>query len=310
MLNHIDYIYEIYKEGSFTKAAEKLFVSQPALSLAIKKLEDEIGYPLFERRGKRTVPTEYGEKYVQAIEKIKRIREDLENEINEISELLCGRIRLGSTTFISIYILPYILKEFKEQYPKVNIELSVDQSTVLSRKLENDEVDIIIDNVLKPDPEAEYRALFDESILIGIPDDSPINERLADYLLEDVNKPQEVNRRIKVEWLRDESFILLKAGNSMRDISENIFRESGIEPKVSMEFDMLLSAISYAECGFGICLLTDTALRSRSTTLKLYVPDTAFSSRTVYLIRKKNRYTGAAVGEFIRFVESKTKSKI
>ena len=101
MLNNIDYIYEIYKEGSFTKAAEKLYVSQPALSLAISKLEDKVGYPLFERRGKQTVPTEYGEKYIKAIREIKRIQEDLENEISEISELRCGRVRVGTTTCIA-----------------------------------------------------------------------------------------------------------------------------------------------------------------------------------------------------------------
>ena len=86
MLNSIEYVYAIYKERSFTKAAEKLYVSQPALSLAITKLEKRLGYPLFERRGKECVPTEYGEKYIAAIERIKRIQDDLEHEIEEMME--------------------------------------------------------------------------------------------------------------------------------------------------------------------------------------------------------------------------------
>ena len=91
MLNNIEYVYMIYKERSFTKAAEKLYVSQPALSLAITKLEKRLGYPLFERRGKECVPTEYGEKYIAAIERIKRIQDDLEHEIEE----MCRAVRFG-----------------------------------------------------------------------------------------------------------------------------------------------------------------------------------------------------------------------
>lgn len=307
MLNNIDYIYEIYKTGSFTKAAENLYVSQPALSLAIRKLEDRIGYPLFERRGKQTVPTEYGEKYFRAIVEIKRIQEDLENEISEISQLKCGRIRVGSTTFIANYVLPQIMKEFKRLYPSVTVELFVEQSTVLKEKLECDELDIIIDNSATLLPEMCYLPLFEEKILIGIPNDFKINERLTGCRVVQKNGKLSAAKRVNIEELRDESFILLKHGNSMREIAAQIFGEAKIEPTVSMEFDSLLSSVRYAECGFGICFLTDTILKNRNTELNLYVPDTEFSSRTVYLIKKEKRYASVAAREFMRLVEKEAK---
>ena len=307
MLNHIDYIYEIYKEGSFTKAAEKLYVSQPALSLAIKKLEDELGYPLFERRGKQTVPTEYGEKYFQAIKEIKRIQADLENEISEIAQLKCGKIRVGSTTFIANYILPNIMKEFKRLYPNISVELFVEQSTVLQEKLECDELDIIIDNSVNDLPEMLYQPLFEEKILIGIPNEYKINEKLTECKLDQKKHDASHSKKTSIDLLKDESFILLKDGNSMREIATKIFSEAKIDPKISMEFDSLLSAVRYAECGFGICLLTDTILKSLVTNLSLYVPDTKFSARTVYLIKKKKRYTSVALREFIRLVENESK---
>ena len=307
MINNIDYIYEIYKTGSFTKAAENLYVSQPALSLAIRKLEDKIGYPLFERRGKQTVPTEYGEKYIQAIKEIKRIQEDLENEISEISQLKSGRLRVGTTTFIANYLLPHIMKKFKGLYPSITVELFVEQSTVLKGKLECDELDIIIDNSVSLFPEMCYRPLFDEKILVGVPKESAVNERLRDCAVTQEDGKISAARKVDIVLLKDEDFILLKEGNSMREIATHIFGEAKIEPNVSMEFDSLLSSVRYAECGFGICLLTDTILKNRNTELCLYVPDTQFSSRTVYLIKKEKRYTSVATREFMRLVENETK---
>ena len=191
-------------------------------------------------------------------------------------------------------------------YPSVSVELYVEQSTVLKEKLECDELDIIIDNSVSLFPEMCYQPLFDETILIGIPRDASINERISECRVSEDGCFSNVSK-VNVELLHDEDFILLKDGNSMREIASHIFDEAGIKPRVSMEFDSLLSSVRYAECGFGICLLTDTILKNRKTELCLYVPDTRFSSRTVYLIRKKNRYTSVAAREFMRLVETETR---
>lgn len=305
MLNSIEYVYAIYKERSFTKAAEKLYVSQPALSLAIAKLEKRLGYPLFERRGKECVPTEYGEKYIAAIERIKRIQDDLEHEIEEMMELERGRIRIGGTSFISIYVLPDVLKKFKEAYPKVVIELFVEQSTTLEKMLQQDEVDIIIDNAVGENADMCYTPLFEERILVGVPKEYEINTVLGDAMINGKRgaKGYADCKKIDVTALDGESFILLKDGNSMRKISASIFEECGITPEISFEFDQLMTAVSYAEHGFGICFLTDTILKNHKTSLCLYAPDTRFSSRTVYLIRKKNRYFSTAASAFTEFAK-------
>ena len=300
MLNHIDYIYAIYKECSFTKAAEKLYVSQPALSLAITKLEKKLGYPLFERKGKGCVPTEYGEKCIEAIEKILCIKGDLENEIEEMMELKRGKIRIGTTSFISMYVLPDILQKFREAYPSVVIELFVEQSTVLEKRIQMDEVDIIIDNAVGENREMLYSPLFDERILIGIPKECEINRELTDALINisDLSASYGEAKKISIEKLKGEKFILLKEGNSMREIASGIFKEAEITPDVTFEFDQLMTSISYSECGFGLCFITDTIFKKHKTSLNLYVPNTSFSSRTVYLIRKKSRYVTGAVKAF------------
>ena len=140
-----------------------------------------------------------------------------------------------------------------------------------------------------------------------MPKESAVNERLRDCAVTQEDGKISAARKVDIALLKDEDFILLKDGNSMREIATHIFGEAKIEPNVSMEFDSLLSSVRYAECGFGICLLTDTILKNRNTELCLYVPDTQFSSRTVYLIKKEKRYTSVATREFMRLVENETK---
>jgi len=102
MFEKIDYVYAVYKEGNFTKAAQKLFISQPSLSVAVKGVEAEIGAPLFERSGARVTLTEVGREYIAAAEKIMSIRQDFEKRLGDIYGLpaivadthcirICGR---------------------------------------------------------------------------------------------------------------------------------------------------------------------------------------------------------------------------
>lgn len=181
MLRYLDYIYMIYKEKSFTKAAEKLYISQPSLSATVKKLEKELGYPIFERNGKEITPTYIGEKYIKAAEEILVIKKNLENEVDDLLKLRKGNIILGSTTFIVSGVLPDLLKDFSKRYPDIDVKILVEQSTILHEKLEKGLVDIAIDNATVHNPNYEHIPLLKERILIGVPKDFEINEQLKEF---------------------------------------------------------------------------------------------------------------------------------
>ena len=101
MLKYSEYAYEVYKERSFTKAAENLFISQPSLSLTVKKLEDELGAKIFDRSCKEIALTDIGKKYIRAVEEIKNIEKNLKNEIEDLQKLRRGKVTIGSTVFVS-----------------------------------------------------------------------------------------------------------------------------------------------------------------------------------------------------------------
>lgn len=308
----MDYAYAVYTEKSFTKAAKKLCISQPALSATIKKLETTLGHPIFDRSGKTITLTDIGERYIRATEQMLLIRQNLQQEIDDLTQLRRGSLILGGTTFIISDVLPDTFKAFGKQYPDIELKIQVEPSTVLWEKLSQGLVDIAIDNALTRDPDHEYIPLFQEHILIGVPQDNPINEKLRDYQLDpavlqsgscDYTKMPKVD----IAAFAGEDFILLKTGNKMRQIAHNFFTETGISPHVCFEFDRLSTSISFAEAGFGICFLTDTILKYSGPckNLTLYQPDTRYTDRNLYIMYKKNKYLSAASRAFIRFLQKK-----
>jgi len=304
MFSHADYVYAIYQERSFTKAAEKLYISQPALSATVRKLEKDIGYPIFERGVKEVIPTALGMKYIEAAEQVLDIAKQLQRQTDDLLQLRTGNITLGSTTFIASYVLPGLLRDFSKLYPGITVNLLVEQSTILQEKLEKGLVDIAIDNTLSCHEEYVYSPLFTERIIVGVPEEFSINKELTPYRL-----PPNIHEwagvpKMSISLLKNQPFILLKSGNNMRQTAGGIFAEKKLRPKISYEFDQLMTSISFAQNGLGVCFLTDTLLRFGQTCrgLALYQPDTAFPERVLYAIHKKNKYLPSAVQALLEFL--------
>lgn len=314
MLKYMKYAYAVYQEGSFTKAAEKLYISQPSLSQIIKKLEAEIGQPIFERSGKTITLTPVGTVYIQAVERMLQIQSDLHQQIEDIMCLKTGKLAIGSTTFIASYILPPIIMEFQTQYPDIQIDLTVEQSVVLEEKLEHGHLDFIIDNAPIFKDTCVYIPCLTERIVLGVPEKLSVNDQLKSYRV----SPEDICAggrdaalpRLSIAALKDEKFILLKHGNTMRQTAARIFQEKGIHPKVAMEFDLLMSSVCYAESGFGICFLTDTVLRYGKgfRDLCFYLPDTLHDRRQLFIIYKKAKYMPAAARVFMDRITASTAS--
>ena len=307
----MDYVYAVYQERSFTRAAEKLYITQPALSLCIKKVETEFGYPIFERSGKDVTLTPMGEKYIKAIEDVMKIENRLYTEMDDILRLKNGKIRIGSTAFVTSYILPDILKSFKDRYPDITMTMTVAESAELEAKLEENDVDIVIDNATVFLDGCKYTPLLTEQILLGVPKNLAINDTLSSYRVSKTAiKAGEVDYlkapKLGVAELRGEEFILLEKGSKMRQVATRIFDESKVIPKISMEFDRLNIAVNYAQAGFGICFITDTTLKYGDIydNLNVYIPDTEFSYLTLYVIHKKNKHLSSTMREFISHIIS------
>ena len=310
MFKYADYAYKIYEEKSFTKAAEKLFITQPSLSLSIKKLEDNLGMPIFDRSGREITLTEIGKKYISVIEQIKNMEKNLRDEIDDLQKLKKGHITIGSTIFVSSNILPPILKSFQMAFPQITINVLVENSATLESLLEKSCIDLIVDNAKKEnEQEYEYLPITKERILLAVPRKFSINQKLESFQIQhDSIKTQqdwyENHPKIDMRIFKNEKFILLKNGNNMRKISNKIFKENNIVPNVIQEFDHLMTSINYAEASFGICFITDSVLKYAKNLedIYFYLPNTSHYERTLYIIRKKNKYLSFSTDALIKHI--------
>ena len=106
MFRGMEYVYAVYKEKSFSKAAEKLFISQPSLSANVKREEQCVGYPIFDRSTKPLGLTEPGKKYIETVEKILSMQNEFSEYIDDLGDLKTGKLVLGGSSLYSSWVLP------------------------------------------------------------------------------------------------------------------------------------------------------------------------------------------------------------
>ena len=147
----LKYIYTVYECGSITKAAEKLFISQPSLSSFIAKTEKQLGVKLFDRSQNKLTLTYAGEKYIKAAERILLIYDRMIKQLEDISENRKGRLRIGIPWQRLEYMAPTLLPRLHEEFGSIEVDIVPGNYSVLEEALRNRKVDFIIVPLLKPD---------------------------------------------------------------------------------------------------------------------------------------------------------------
>ena len=141
------YAYQVYQKGSFTKAAQSLYISQPSLSAAISRLEKELGFVIFDRSSIPISLTAEGRIYIESIEEIMESENNMRKKIRELSNVDHGSIIVGGSSYASYFLMSEICGEFYKKHPKINVSLdigNVGSKGILQEKLENNEIDILI----------------------------------------------------------------------------------------------------------------------------------------------------------------------
>lgn len=310
MFKKMEYVYAVYKEQSFTRAAEKLYISQPCLSAAVKKIEEEIGMPLFERRYSSVRPTKIGYEYIAAAEKIMEIEQNFAEKAGDMERGEWGEVNVGGSNYVASYILPYIVKRFGRLYPKIEVSITESASVDLARKLDVEELDLVIDSFGESDMNHEFYPLLKEKILLAVPLASECNAGLEEFSItpDDIYEGRvmiDEAPKISVDKFRDEQFILLKNGNSMYRHATEIFEKCRFKPKVSFRLDQLMTAYRLAALGNGLCFVSDTMFKYHRFTDDILLYNVGGTeARNLYVVKKKGRYMSRAMEKFIEIAQS------
>lgn len=244
-LTELRYIVALAQEGNFSRAAERCSVSQPTLSVAIARLEDELGVPLFERGKGLVSPTVVG---VRVVEQARHALDEAE-KIREIAlrgrDQLEGPLRLGVIHTIGPYLLPQLIHNLKRLAPAMPLAIEENMTATLADMLQENEIDVVIIALPFELPGVVTRPLYDEKFKVVVP-------RGHRWEAKEAISPEEVS---------GEEVLLLKAGNCFRD------QVLGACPQVSSpESDVRLGhSIGTIRCmvasGLGVSVLPEGALR-------------------------------------------------
>lgn len=304
MTPEMQYVYTIYQEGSFSKAAEKLYLTQPALSIAIHKVEERIGMPLFDRKRKPLRLTAAGEIYIDTIKKMLLLEKEQQQKLNDIQNLVTGSVRLGGTHYLNAYILPDILADFDRQYPGVKLQIYERSAYDLSRMLTDRELDLTFNcspEFVKDFPRYE---LFEDNILLAVPADDPFNRQYARCALTAAQVKAGLHRRpdcprLPLAALAEPELILLRKGNNLYERAWEMFAAAGITPRVKLDLNQLVTAYHLAEAGMAATLVSGRIVKAGSDTLCYYPLDSPLATRIFYILLPQNAYVPAAVRRFV-----------
>ena len=295
MLNYKEYIYAIYQEHSFSKAAQKLFVSQPWLSSVVKKVEQEIKTPLFDRSTNPISLTPAGEYYIQQVEKVMAIEEDMREHFAALSGP-DTQLHIGSSMFFCTYVLPRLFQEFREQNPQITLTLTEGSSAALSEKLLERRLDFFLEAEPLQDPKIQSVAWCTEEIVLAVPARLPINRELAEYRysFDEILKRGEPGQKkppVPLQAFREEPFLLLQKGNDLYDRSMELCRNAGFTPKTSVFLTQMMTAY-YLVCeGQGVSFLRSTIPEYVTPTdsVVFYQLRDPMATRPIYLSYLKRR---------------------
>lgn len=238
-LAQLRYLVTIAEEGGFTQAARKLRLSQPSLSLAIKKLEDEVGHPLFDRLTRRVVPTEAGE---HLIETARRLLADLERSVSEVRELkgeVSGKLRIGAIPTIGPFVLPEAIDRFTRRYPEVELQITEHVTSRLMEMLEAGELDVALTSAAPERPGINMELAGTEELLAIVP---------ADHGLADGEQ---------LEWtqLENERFLVLGEEHCLAEQISWFCRKNRVAGRTLLEGAQLGTIAALVERGLGVSLV-------------------------------------------------------
>src|SRR5437868_3580015 len=239
-LHQLRYFVTVVREGTFTRAAERLYLTQPSLSEQIRKLEGELGSPLFERLGRTLALTDAGSAFLPHAERILFEVEQARLRIQEVRGLRRGRLSIGVLPSPAARLLPRFLAEFRHRHPRVEVVLREENVSAQFEEMVHDgQLDLAIIRLPKRRADLEVKFLLREPMVLVLPPGHHLSAKRAVSLAE----------------LAEEPFVAMKSGYGLRELLDSVCRQAGFEPRIGVETSQLGSVVGLVLAGVGVTVV-------------------------------------------------------
>ena len=309
MFHEMRYVYEVYRERSFSKAAQKLYISQPSLSAMVKRAEQRIGGQIFDRSLNPVGLTPIGREYIRTAERMMEMEEWFRQYLSDAGQCLTGTLSIGGTTLFTSYILPPLISTFSARHSGVEMRLHETHTVALLRELDDGDIDLIADNG-DFDPDLYAREPFQqERLLLMVPVGLHVHEAVNAFRLsaDDIRAGKHLSDAVAAVSLaafQDIPFLLLKEGNDTRARADKLCAAAGFRPKVRLLLDQQITSYNLACYGMGAAFISDTLVRhvSPMSDAWFFRLGGDICQRDICLYYRRSRYLTSPMMEFMRMV--------
>lgn len=271
---------------SYTRASEKLFMSQPAVSKQIKQLEEAVDACLFEKVGKKIFLTEAGYEMQNYAESILNMVADAKEHLAELKGGNKGRLKLAAATTASSFVID-TLGQFRKLYPDVEFEFAVSNRKTLLNNLDKNLVDLVIMGLPPENTHYRVEAFMKNPLVFVASTDHPL-----------------VGKKVKAKDLVKEPFVAREEGSGTRQAMEAFFAEQGLEIHIGMLFNSNESIKTAVMSGFGVALVSLHTIQAELKQNQLSILDVEDTplERYWYLVHLEEKRLSAAVGIFKEYI--------
>ena len=305
------YIYEVYQAKSFSKAAEKLFISQSAISAMVRKAETELGCQIFDRS---TIPftlTSEGEFYIHHVKQIMALENDIKIYFKDRQDKKTGLLRIGSSSFYSAYMLTPLLSAFQKKYPGIEVQLKEGDGKELQKFFSDGAIDFIFGALSKENVQDKIQEVIfsHEYLVLAVPKTFSINQELKQYqipskCIQDYTFLDESIPAVPLWKFQDCPFIsLTKEGSDLYQRMLKICQNAGFTPNITQYLSQIMTSYFVAAAGKGATFIRSsllTIIKERQGLIYYKLAD-PLAKRPIYIIYRKERYISHAMSAFLDF---------
>ena len=248
-IHQLRYFVAVADEGSFSRAAAKVRVAQPSLSQQIRKLEAEVGQPLFDRLPRSVVLTEAGRCLIDYARQILASIGDARRSIDELKDEVSGRLAVGAIPTIAPYILPELVGKFQKHYPEVSLEIVEDVTDGITRRVEAGELDVALASTSQQSPTLRRESLGNEPLLALVPEGHPLAKKTL----------------VELDDLKSQRFLLLHEMHCLSQQVHHLLDSRRLRPEIALAGSQLGTIANMVAAEIGVSIVPQMMVKHRAT---------------------------------------------
>lgn len=281
----LEYVLEVSRTLSFSKAAEICNVSQPSLSAQIKKLELELGSDLFIRNNRKTYLTAFGASFIEKAEEILAIQSDIRQLARQNKDPLEGEFRLGAILTVAPYLFPNLARKVRDKAPKIDLSLREGKTEELLSALLAGRIDAALISLPTDENVFETYALFQERFFVAVSNENPLAKK----------------ENVRLQDLKNEQLILLEEGHCFRTQALEVCQFSHAQESSVFKATSLETIRNFVAAGNGMTLIPEMAMQDTDGVTYLPIEDKIFT-REIGLVWRKSCDKKSKIERFIEMI--------